>query len=278
VSGFSVDWLALRESADHRARNGALLAGLSQRLAGRPQVTVVDLGCGAGSNLRAVAPVLPVRQSWRLVDHDPALLAAARAAIASWGDSAEARGPDLFVSKYDRELTVSFVQADLATGLDAALGPGPDLVTAAALFDLVSVPWLEALAAAVAARGSVFYTALTYDGTELWMPPHPADAAVLAAIHRHQRGDKGFGPAAGPQATGVLKKAFCNGGYSVREGESPWRLDEADTALIRQLADGIAAAVSDMKSVPDAVVSGWLQARRDAVACRIGHLDLLACP
>jgi hypothetical protein len=278
MSGFSIDWLALRESADHRARNGALLADLAQHLAVRPQVTVVDLGCGAGSNLRAVAPALPVRQSWRLVDHDPALLAAARETIASWSDSAETRGPDLIVSKGDRVLTVSFVQADLATGLDAALGPGPDLVTAAALFDLVSVPWLEALVAAVAARRSVFYTALTYDGTEHWLPSHPADAAVLAAFHHHQRGDKGFGPAAGPQATGILMNAFSHAGYSVRGEESPWHLGTADAALIRQLSDGIASAVSETKSLPDAVVSEWRQARLDAAACRIGHLDMLACP
>ena len=37
--------------------------------------TVVDLGCGTGSNLRALAPPCPRRQSWRLVDRDPALLA-----------------------------------------------------------------------------------------------------------------------------------------------------------------------------------------------------------
>ena len=278
MSGFSVDWLALRENADHRARNGAILAGLAQHLAGRPEVALVDLGCGTGSNLRAIAPALPVRQSWRLVDHDPALLAAARDRIASWSDSVEASGSDLRVKKGDRALTVSFVQADLATGLDAALGPRPDLVTAAALFDLVSVSWLEALVAAVVARDSIFYTALTYDGAEQWMPPHPADASILAAFHQHQRGDKGFGPAAGPQATRLLAEAFSDAGYRVRKGESPWNLNRMDAALIRQLADGTASAVLETKSLPDADVSEWRQARLGAAACRIGHLDLLASP
>jgi SAM-dependent methyltransferase len=278
MSGFSVDWLALREDADHRARNAEILAGLAQHLAGRLEVTVVDLGCGTGSNLRAVAPSLPVRQSWRLVDHDPALLAAAREKVASWGDRAETSGSDLRVVKGRRVLTVSFVQADLATGFDAALGQGPDLVTAAALFDLVSVSWLEALVSAVAARRSIFYTALTYDGSEQWMPPHREDAAVLAAFHRHQSGDKGFGPAAGPQATGILARAFSEKGYSVREGASPWHLGTPDAALIRQLAEGIASAALETQSLPDAVVADWHRARLEAAACRIGHLDLLACP
>ena len=74
MSGFSAEWLALREPADQRARNSDLLGALTRRFAGRDTLSVVDLGCGAGSNLRALAPALPRRQRWRLVDHDAALL------------------------------------------------------------------------------------------------------------------------------------------------------------------------------------------------------------
>ncbi len=87
MSGFSAEWLALREPADHRARNRDLLGALARRFAGRDTLSVVDLGCGAGSNLRALAPALPRRQRWRLVDHDAALLGAARGRIAQWGDA-----------------------------------------------------------------------------------------------------------------------------------------------------------------------------------------------
>ncbi|HEU4519792.1 MAG TPA: SAM-dependent methyltransferase, partial [Microvirga sp.] len=85
---FSPEWLDRREPVDHRSRNPDLLAALARRFAGRDRLAVVDLGCGAGSNLRALAPFLPERQSWRLVDHDPALLAAARERLAAWADGA----------------------------------------------------------------------------------------------------------------------------------------------------------------------------------------------
>src|SRR3954470_5031135 len=97
-------------------------------------------------------------------------------------------------------LTVSFHQADLARDLEALIPAGADLVTAAALFDLVSPAFIERVAEAVAARGAFLYTALTYAGRDPRPPPPPADARVLAAFHAHQRGDKGFGPAAGPEA------------------------------------------------------------------------------
>ena len=90
MTGFSADWLALREPADRRARNSGLLAALVARLAGRREVAVIDLGCGTGSNLRACAPQLPARQEWRLVDLDPALLAAARERLDGWGTRREA--------------------------------------------------------------------------------------------------------------------------------------------------------------------------------------------
>jgi trans-aconitate methyltransferase len=83
MSGFSAEWLALREPADRRARSRALVAELRSVFAGRDTAAVIDLGCGTGSNLRALAASLPRRQSWRLVDRDPALLSAARERLAA---------------------------------------------------------------------------------------------------------------------------------------------------------------------------------------------------
>lgn len=278
MSGFSADWLALREPADHRARNRDLLGALSRRFAGRETLAVVDLGCGAGSNLRALAPALPRRQRWRLVDHDPALLAAARERIAQWGGLREASGPELTISWEGRHLTVAFQEADLAADLAGALKGAPHLVTAAALFDLVSTEWIERCVAAVVAREAVFYTVLTYNGTETWDPPHPADEAVRAAFHAHQGGDKGFGPAAGPHATEALAQAFLKAGYRVRSADSPWRLDAEDAALVRELAQGTARAARETGAVPEADVSSWLEARLSAATCVVGHTDLLAVP
>jgi SAM-dependent methyltransferase len=278
MSGFSAGWLALREPADHRARNRALLAELRARFADRDAVSVVDLGCGTGSNLRALAPSLPGRQSWRLVDHDAALLAAARQRLAAWAETSEANDDALRLRRDGRDIAVRFVEADLARGAEALLEREADLVTAAALFDLVSQAWIERFASAVASVGAVFYTALSYDGSERWSPPYPADAAMLAAFHRHQAGDKGFGPSAGPLATPLLEAAVRARGYAVRTAPSPWRLGLGDAALMRELAGGAAAAVRETGEVPDETIRDWLGARLAATACEIGHADLLALP
>ena len=277
MSGFSADWLALREGADRRARDPVLLARLAALFEARSEIEVVDLGCGTGSNLRALARHLPARQDWILVDHDPALLAAARMRLSAWADRA-ADGERLRLAKDGAEIAVRFVEADLAAGAGAFLAGRPALVTAAALFDLVSPAWIERFAGAAAGSGAAFYTALTYDGAERWTPPHPTDAAMLAAFLAHQGRDKGFGPAAGPQATSLLERAFRAHGYAVETAKSPWRLGPGDAALMQALAQGSAAAVGETGAVPEETVRAWLDARLAAVGCEIGHADLLAIP
>ena len=277
MSGFSPDWLALREPADHAARDGGLAAALAARFAGRDAARIVDLGCGAGSNLRALMPYLPGRQHWTLVDWDPALLAAARERLAAWSDAATAEGEALRIEKDGRVATVTFRQADLTRDLPACLEPTPDLVTAAALFDLVSAGWIATFAGELSARRVPLYTVLTYDGTERWSPPHPLDEAVLAAFHAHQGGDKGFGPAAGPKAGAALEHAFAAAGYTVDTAASPWRLGDESRALVGELAAGIAAAAVEAGGVSAADGAAWALARRAASAV-VGHVDILAWP
>ena len=278
MSGFAADWLALRETADLRARNAMVRAAAMAPFKHRSAVTIVDLGCGTGANLRALAMHLPAVQRWRLVDHDPALLAAARAALRLWADRSEERADGLVLDKSGRRIDVVFAPADLATGCDAVLAEPADLVTAAAFFDLVSQAWIEAFCDALARHALPLYAVLTYDGREEWSPPHPADAAMRAAFHSHQSRDKGFGPAAGPTAAASVQAALRREGYEAISGPSPWRLGADDAMLIAALADGAAAAVAETMLVASADCAAWRQARVAASACTIGHVDLFARP
>lgn len=278
MSGFSPDWLALREPADHAARNPQVLAAVGSAFADRPSLSIVDLGSGTGSNLRGSYGALPARQHWTLVDADPRLLSVARRKLAEWADEAQEQGEELVLRKADRTLTVDFRQADLTSELEWVLGWQPDLVTAAALFDLGSSRWLERFVASLVSTGLPLYTVLTYDGRETWEPPHAEDPRMLAAFHHHQHGDKGFGPAAGPEATELLAQAFRRAGCAVTVGESPWRLGAAEADLIGELAAGIAAAVAETGHVAPEAIAGWLEARRCAASVRVGHQDLWARP
>lgn len=250
--GFSADWLALREPADRAARDAAM-ARRAADLAG-PAPLIVDLGCGTGSTWRALAPLLPGGTRWRFVDKDPALLAIARATA----------GPG-----------VETVEADLAD-LDALPLADATLVTASALLDLVPLTWIEGLARRL--QGVPFYAALSYDGQMSWTPADPRDSAVTEAFNRHQTGDKGLGPALGPQAADRAVTVFRAYGFTVEMASSPWQLAPCMAPLQRELTRGIATAAAEAGA---AQAGDWARdrdAQADRSTCRIGHTDLLAVP
>lgn len=278
MSGFSSDWLSLREAADHRARNPELLARLAEHFKDRESVSVFDLGTGTGSNLRATAPVLPNAQEWTLVDHDPKLLAAACDTIAAWADSSRATVNGIQAARSGISLLVNFKLANLSAEPAAWSGAKPDLVTAAAFFDLVSAEWIERFVGAVARSNAAFYTALTHSSTAVWSPPHPLDAAMTAAFESHFGTDKGFGPSAGSKASELMANAFSRAGYTVERRESAWRLGADDRALIAELAQGWGNAVDETKRIPSTEVAAWCEARKQNGTCVVGHEDLLAFP
>jgi SAM-dependent methyltransferase len=278
MTGFSAQWLALREPADHRARDASLRDQVVHDLAHlarvRPgPIKFVDLGCGSGSNLRALAPHMPATQHWTLVDYDPALLSAAKAALVQWADQMVSDQDMLVLLKNDKHISVKFLCEDLSSNLEDVLALPTDLLTAAAFFDLVAEDWLERFCGLLR---SPLYTVLTYNGQEIWHPPEPMDAAMLKAFHAHQQTDKGFGAAAGPNAVNVMETLLKARGFAVSKAQSPWKLAAADCNLIEQLAIGSAGAVLETKQVSAEEVSAWKKSRSMAQTCEIGHTDLYA--
>jgi SAM-dependent methyltransferase len=264
---FSADWLGLREPADHTSINAAVRLDLMRATAHRASLKIVDLGCGTGSNVRGLSPWLGANQIWTLVDYDAALLAVAKARLLGYGAP--------------KAIDISYVRADLSSGDVAALIEGADLVTASALFDLVSVAVVTRLAAAVAANRQIFATVLTYDGIAAWLPEHPIDRAMRDAFNAHQTGDKGFGPAAGPAATDAIAAAFTAHGYRIVRGRSPWVLDRSHAHLRRELDMGWAAAVLETGQVAKPDVEAWLHHRAaagDAAVTIVGHEDIVCLP
>lgn len=265
MSGFSADWLTLREPYDLNARNPAVINTLATSLEPLSSVWVVDLACGTGSTLRALSPFLPAQQSWKLVDNDLSLLARA-------ADAPRAK-----------QLTVTTIPLDLNRDLEAALDGPVDLVTTSALLDLVSEPWLDRLVVEIAVRAIPLYAALSYDGRTTLMPPDPLDADIVAAVNAHQRTDKGFGPALGPAAAAFAITRFEALGYSVVHGTSDWVMGPDDFDIQTEVLDGWASAAHEVGALSLAETTAWLTRRRGAVAARlsslsVGHVDFFATP
>ena len=252
MSGFSAEWLALREPADAAAR--------SNLFAGRPfPGRLIDLGGGTGANVRYLASRLPSPQDWLLVDNDPALLARAPAGVAT-------------------------LRADLnAIVDDDELFRGAALVTASALLDLVSEPWLAKLVLRCRAADAAVLFAVSYDGRIDCSPQDPEDDEVRRLVNEHQKTDKGFGPALGPDAAARAVVLLSAAGYTTKQERSDWTLAPAARDLQQPLVRGWASAASAMAPGRSASIAAW-QARRlahiEAGRSRIvvGHIDVAGIP
>lgn len=270
MNEFTLQWLTLRESADHRARCGfddALHALRSDKW------SIVDLGSGGGSNLRYLAPRLRGEQRWICVDHDISLLSTIRE-----------------TSETDARRTVVVVQRNLATDIDELLAylhekRGSDsriLITASALLDLVSAAWVDALVATCARIQAPALFALTYDGQIELTPADRDDQTLIRLVNEHQLSDKGFGPALGPQASDYARRAFAAAGFEVQSMRSDWVLDAGDRNLQRELIDGWVAVAGELLG-DDSRLERWhtqrkLQTESGQLQLRVGHCELLALP
>jgi len=266
MSSFSAGWLALREPFDRAARNGTVLDAVAMAFMDVPAVAVTDLGCGTGATMRAIAHRLPARQSWRLVDNDMALLEKA----SMWGAATAPAGA-----------SITTVEADLAAVIEHVLRDC-DLVTTSALLDLVSAAWLDRLVASLERLPCPFYAALSYDGAVALSPASRYDGEAIAAVNRHQRTDKGFGPALGPDAARKAPERLRAAGFTVIEGRSDWQFGAADRAIQMEILAGWAGAARETGADP-AIIDQWLGERQGHVAAgrsqmRVGHVDFFATP
>lgn len=246
---------------------------------------VVDLAGGTGSNVRFLAEHLPCEQSWVVVDHDPELLARLPAQMQSWCDD-QGFAFDQDASGYlihgDRPTChVSTQDADLAVDVERVISDGVHLVTASALLDLVSEQWLDRLVRRCEQIGSAALFGLTYGGQVRCSPEEPEDALVLGLVNQHQRRDKGFGPALGPDATLRAQDLFRAHGFQVRLDNSDWVLGGRSEALQRALIEGWAEAASATATDGVSTIETWKERRLTHVSdghssLTIGHQDMVA--
>lgn len=280
MSRFSADWLAEREAVDRRSRNVELVATLPRQFK-----SIVDLGAGAGSNLRWLAPQLASPQAWTLIDNDNKLLIAARKSTRTWaqslGFSARGRGSRLLVTGPDFDCRIKTVRLDLASGLAQLEFPAGCLITASALFDLVSRPWLEQLIARIEQPDASILWTLTYDGRITIDPADGDDNAIIACQNLHQSTDKGFGPALGSDAWLVARSLLELAGFEVHVVDSSWQCGKDDKALLKTLIQGWASAAAEIAPDESRSIERWCKRRlRQAASGKlevsVGHQDIAA--
>ncbi|MBD8878430.1 class I SAM-dependent methyltransferase [Roseibium polysiphoniae] len=265
MSGFSPDWLALREPFDLKARNQKIEDAFCAALPTDRTVHILDLGSGAGSTVAAMSEKLSGSQNWTLVDNDPRLLDVAAERLS------ETPGVNIQVEI-----------ADLSRDLDDLPWGTVDAVTTSAFLDLVTEEFLGTLVETVTASSKPFLASLSYDGRASCDPVDPLDDAIRQAMNTHQRTDKGFGAALGPFAWNAAANLFRQAGYKVTTGASDWIADRDSAAFQMALLAGWIEAASEVGMDPEQLAR-WQTRRLGEIedghlSVIVGHQDLVALP
>lgn len=264
MSGFSADWLALRQPLDLAARNLDVEAAFFAALPDR-DLKILDLASGAGSTVAALSGREMPPIHWTLTDYDPDLLAIA------------------VKRQYDmRPASLTTRQVDLAANLGQLPWSQTDAVTTSAFLDLVSEAFLQQLVDAVTSARKPFLASLTYDGRATFDPADPLDEIFRGALNADQQTDKGFGPALGPHAAGRAAHLFREKGYAVHEGSSDWAIDPSAAEFLAEFISGW-ARVGIKYGIEQTKTDRWLALRSKQIsdhnlAMTVGHRDFVALP
>lgn len=266
MSTFDADWLDLRHPYDLEARSQEIESRFIEALPDE-SVRILDLASGTGATVRALSDKLRrsgrVHQHWILSDFDSGLLERAEA-LQNQGEG----------------ITVETRQVNLAEDCACLPFDSVDAVTASAFFDLVSAEFVEELVSGLAEYRLPLLASLNYDGRTAWMPEHPTDEAVLSCFNRHQRGEKGFGPALGPTTTDCLSSVLKRSGYTVSIGESDWIIGKGHQDMQKALLSGWTQVAEEM-AMDAEELRAWQKERveqvtSDSLSIMVGHLDLCA--
>jgi hypothetical protein len=156
-----------------------------------------------------------------------------------------------------------------------------DLVTAAALLDLLTADQIAAIVDAVVDAALPALFSLSVDGVVTLDPRDPDDRPIGEAFDAHQR----RGGLLGPDAAAYTASLFRERGARVLEVPTPWLLDPAagDEALVASWLEGRAQAAAEDRPDLAAAAEAWLDRRlaglRDGVPrVVVGHVDLLVLP
>ena len=263
MSGFLPVWLTLREPVDHSARSEAVLSAVAHYFLEENYLQITDIGTGTGSTVRALRPFLSHNISWHLIDNDSLLLEHAQKALG--------------------EQNVQLSNADLSTSLDAIFAAPASLVTTSAFLDLVSEAWMQNFAAKLAQHKIPFYAALTYNGISECLPHHDLDEVVLDAFNTHQKTDKGFGPAMGPDAADISIRILKEHGFEIIEDRSDWIAGPNHPQFQQILLEGWHQAACEIKPDLKSDFDQWLEFRIEKIKnnenhVTVGHVDFIAIP
>ena len=283
-----VVWLEHRYPCDVEARNANIEKKFLEYFSQRERLRIMDAGSGTGSNFRYYFSKLPEQQEWVLLEQDAKLLEACRERLTSFAQENQyqlERKTDGYLIKSGRkQANIRFLQGKLEDVKTLTDLEQLDVITANALFDLVSYEQFDAFAAQIACYQVCLMASLNYYETS-FLPFSSIDGRFLQYFHTHMTRPQDFGEAMGPNCTEEMLDLLAAHEMKCEQEGSQWHLKRYDTTMQHYILHFMEHAIRDLNLSEKEIeeMESWLEnkqqmSRDHQLEIIVDHSDIFAYP
>jgi len=283
-NSFETNWLDRRYDYDNAARNKKVEEACLNYLQNKTSVTILDIGSGTGSNCLYFLEKMPAIQNWIFVEHDEHLtkyaLERIKKHVSELGYSVEVAPQKLILQKDNRQIEITYI-TDSFMDLDKKVDLSKvDLVTAGAVFDLLSFKQFVDVATIVLENEIALLATMNYAEMN-FSPEEASDVLFIEKYEKHMSRPQEFGKAMGKDCSRSMVKFFKKHQKEVVYGSSVWKLNGDEEETHRHLFQFMKSAVSEMLEEEEhtQLFSKWLYLKKELAAEKkletsIQHYDI----
>jgi hypothetical protein len=283
-----VVWLEHRYASDEAARNPSIEKKFIKYFSERDSMHIMDAGAGTGSNFRYFFSKLADEQHWILLEQDAGLVAACREKLIEFASKhqyrVEEQAEQITIRSEYKSAHIQFLRGKLQDIKDLTDLKQLDVVTANALFDLVSYEQFDTFASEIACYQVCLMATLNYYETS-FLPFSAEDGSFIQHYHTHMMRPQDFGAAMGPNCTEEMLDLLAAHEMKCEQEGSQWHLKRYDTTMQYYILQFMEHAIKDLNFSGQEVdkLEAWILEKRQMsldhqLEIIVDHSDIFAYP
>ncbi|MEK6476597.1 hypothetical protein WJR50_03645 [Catalinimonas sp. 4WD22] len=281
-------WLDHRYACDAEARNANIEKKFLEFFSEKDTLSIVDAGCGTGSNFQYYFEKLPNHQEWVFLDCENSLLEACRAKLHNFAKKNhyqyKEQNGSISIKAGRKQANIRTVDGELAEVEKHTDLKETNVITANALFDLLSYDQFDTFACKLSAYNVCLMATLNYYETS-FLPFSEDDGRFVRYFHTHMTRPQKFGAAMGPNCTEEMLDLLTEHQMMIEQEGSQWHLKRYDTTMHHYLLHFFEHAVRDL-NLSDTEVTElevWLENKKKMsqdhkLEIIVDHSDIFAYP
>ena len=283
-NSFETNWLDRRSHYDNAARDKNVEIACLNYLKNKSSVSILDIGSGTGSNCLYFLERMPAVQNWIFVEHDEHLSKYALERIKKHAVDAaysiEVAPQKIFLQKDNRKISIEYI-TDSFLNLEKKVDLSKiDLVTAGAVFDLLSFKQFVDIASVILENEIALLATMNYAEMN-FSPSEASDVLFIEKYEKHMSRKQEFGKAMGKDCSRSMVKFFRKHQKEIVYGASIWNLVGDEEETHRCLFQFMKSAVTEMLEEEEhhQLFCKWLYLKKELAAegkleTSIQHYDI----